>query len=413
MSPEPPVVQPVAAAPRAERLDHLDALRGFALCGISAINVAVFADPGGMPGLGGEPAAADRVTTALQFWLIESKFFSLFSFLFGIGFAFQRTGREGGTGRYLRRLAALAGFGVLHIVLLWEGDILLNYALVGLLLLAFRDCRPRTLVWWAVGLLGVPLCCYLLAAGVLTLVEATDQGHAALREAETKIVPELEKERAAALIGVTSGDFGVRLRFRLTQYLGVIVLMATRVTTVLAMFLLGLAAARSGVAARPADHLRLLRRVRFWGLGLGLPLAGLVAAGFLLLPLIPALMAVFFNQARAGPVLGLGYAATFTLVAIRPGGAWWLAPLTALGRMGLTNYLSVSLVLALVFSGLGLGLAGRVSPAGAVGVALTTVAGLAGLSMVWLRLFQFGPLEWVWRTFTYARLQPLLRRPPA
>lgn len=410
MMPELPVASPAPAAPRAERLDHLDALRGFALCGISAINVTVFADPGGMPSLRADQGPADHIVTTIQFWLIESKFFTLFSFLFGIGFALQRTGRTGGTGRYLRRLAALAVFGILHVALLWEGDILLMYAVVGLLLLAYRDCQPRTLVWWAVGLLAVPLVFYFLAAVVLALVEASTQGSEALRKAEAKIMTDLDVQRANALIRYTTGDFGIRAVDRLVNYAGLVVLLVTRVPTVLAMFLLGLAAARTGVATRPAEHLPLLRRVRFWCLGLGLPLAGLVAAGFLFFPLIPALMAFFFSQALAGPVLALGYAAAFTLFALRPGVGRWLSPLTALGRMGLTNYLSVSLVLCFIFSGFGLGLAGRLPPAAAAAVSLATVVGLAAISMAWLRWFQFGPMEWVWRTITYARIQPLRRR---
>lgn len=399
-------------APRADRLDHLDALRGFALCGISVINVAVFADLGGPPGLGTE-GAADRVVAALQIWLVESKFFSLFSLLFGVGFDLQKPAEPGGVWRFVRRLVALAGFGAAHILLLWEGDILLLYALVGPFLLPFRRCRPRALVWWAVGLLAGPLAFYLLALAGVAVAEATPAGSAWLRKAEADARVEFDRLRAEAITRSAAGGFREQASGRAGEYGGVAVLLLSRVPTVLAMFLLGLAAARSGLAADPLGRAPLLRRVRWWGLGVGLPLALLVAAGYLRLPLVAAFCCLFFNQALAGPVLALGYAAAFTLVAVRPGAAARLAPLAALGQMALTNYLLQSLAFQLVFSGLGLGLVGRVSAAAAVGVALTVDALHIAFSLLWLRRFRFGPMEWVWRTFTYAAVQPLRRPPPA
>lgn len=400
--PSPPAREP-------ERAVMLDILRGTALAGILVINITTVADPGGMFGLGRTGPLADLLVWAGLILLVESKFFTLFSFLFGMGFAIQlqRARRRGDRHwvRFLRRLFALGLFGVAHIVLLWAGDILLCYALVGLLLLAFQFASDRWLIRWSVVLLTLPLLA-IAAVFLLTVVARFfPEGDAKLREADAELLQDIAKAAPEAQANPTYGEM---IEQRLDEYKFVAVLLATRVSTVLAMFLLGMWAGRREVLARPDDHLPLSRWVRRWGLGVGLVLSALVTAQYFLAPPITALTGLFFNQTLVGPILAMGYAAAFVLFVRRVGESRF-APVAAVGRMALTNYLGQSLLCAIVFWKLGFGLVGTVSPLGQVGIAALIYLVQMALSVVWLRYFQYGPMEWLWRAFTYLRFPPFLR----
>lgn len=395
--------------PAAERIDALDALRGFALGGILLINLTAFASPGGPPGFGGDDAPADRAAVFALLWLVESKFFCLFSLLFGIGFSLQlaraEAGGAGATRRFARRLIALGGFGVAHILLLWEGDILLVYAVTGALLLLFRNRTPRGLVVWAVWLLAVPLAVYaILFVGLLAARLDPNLG-AELRAADAELVQTFADARRKA--SESAADFGSLMRERIASYGETGVLLASRIPTILAMFLIGLAAGRTGLLVASDD--RLLRRLRVWGLGVGLTAAALIAVGAFVLPPVSGLLALLFNQAFAGPVLALGYAGAFLLLTRRPGWDRRLAPLAAVGRMALTNYLAQSLICSVLFVRWGFNLGTVVPPLGQLGVAVVIFAVQVLVSLCWLRAFRFGPMEWLWRSITYWRWQPLRR----
>ena len=120
-------------------------------------------------------------------------------------------------------------------------------------------------------------------------------------------------------------------------------------------------------------------------------------------------MTMFFNNTLAGPLLGLGYAATVSLVYIRTGPALWTKPFAAAGRMALTNYLSQSLICTLIFAGYAGGMVGQVSPLGLLGVTIAIYSCQLIVSMIWLTFFRFGPMEWLWRTITYGSWQPMMR----
>ena len=159
----------------AERIEVIDVLRGFALCGILFVNIMWFKAPGGFGGISYEGTTFNRLALAAVTALAQGKFFTLFSFLFGWGFAAQLLRAEergvaaGFTRLFLRRLGILGLIGAGHVVLLSEGDILLLYALIGLLLLPLRRARPEILVRWVKWLLAVPAVVWLLLFGVLVL----------------------------------------------------------------------------------------------------------------------------------------------------------------------------------------------------------------------------------------------------
>lgn len=375
---------PVAVS---ERVAVLDALRGVALFGILLINITAFKAPGGPAVLGFDGGFLDQAVVWALILFVESKFFTLFSFLFGLGFGVQllRASARGApfVPRFVRRLLVLALFGGLHIVLLWEGDILLLYALVGGLLLLFRNVPTRTLLRWSLWLLLVPLGLYTLGFGALEVARALPGSAAALREADAAFLAAVAEERVVAAPLYANGSYTEILAARLRSYGATSFLLLSRVPSVLAMFLLGFYIVKWGVLESLDAHLPLVRRARRWGLGLGL-LTGLsVTLAWATLPPISSLVVLFFNQALAGPLLAVGYAAA------------------------LTNYIGQSLVCTTLFNGYGFGLAGEVTPSAAMAIAVVVYVVQTLLSVWWLRRFRFGPLEWVWRSLTYGRVQPL------
>ena len=402
------MLSPVAAA---ERVAALDVLRGFALFGIVLINLTAFKAPGSPPALGFEGGFGDRLVLWGLVTLVESKFFTLFSLLFGVGFGVQlvRAEARGAAlgARFFRRLLVLGLFGVLHIVLLWEGDILLLYALLGGVLFWFRKTPPRRLLRWLTGLLAVPLVLFSLMLGGSLVVRGLPGAAAQMRALDGEFVQAIDQARAEETQIYRTGSYGDILSRRLSNYTVTSALLVTRVPTVLAMFLLGLYVGKAGILRNTDASLPLLKRARFWGLGLGLPAALLVTAGYLLLPGVSGILALFLNQALAGPILALGYAAALVLLARRRTWERRLAPLAATGRMALTNYLTQSLVLTLLFYGYGFGLAGRVTPSGGVLIAASVYGVQVLFNVWWPKRFRFGPLEWVWRSLTYGQVQPL------
>jgi uncharacterized protein len=390
-----------------ERLATLDILRGFALLGILTINIMVFKAPWGVPGLGYEGPLPDRLVLRAVILLVESKFFTLFSFLFGLGFALQLLrARAAGAPfglRYARRLLALLLFGAAHVVLLWEGDILVIYALVGFPLLLFRNASPRSLLVWAAVLLAIPLALWATALVGVEVMRRTPATAAALHEADAAVLGGMARDRASVARLYARGSYAEILRRRVTAYAGLFSFWLTRVPTVLAMFLLGLYVGKQGVLRDVEGRLTLLRRVRAWGLVLGLSAAALVTVGYTRLPPASALIALMFDQALAGPILCLGYAATVTLAARGAARQLLLRPLGLTGRMALTNYLMQSLLCALIFDGYALGLAGKVAPTTALALAGGIFAVQIAFSCWWLGRFRFGPMEWLWRLMSYGK----------
>ena len=399
----------------AERIEVVDVLRGFALCGILFVNIVWFKAPGSLGGFGYEGSPLDRLVAAGVFALAQGKFFTLFSFLFGWGFATQflraeERGAAAGFPRlYLRRSAILGLIGVVHIVLLSEGDILLLYAILGLLLLPLRRARPEILHRWVKWLLIVPAAAAVLMFGALALGRVSPEGAAEIAASDRETAEQFRTEARTMTAAYLEPAFTRTAATRVQSYGRNAWIQLVLAPTVLAMFVLGLAGGRRHLARKAAGHLALLRRVRSWGLVIGLPVAALSATGASLLPTLSALMCLWVNGTVAGPLLALAYAASIALLWQRPGWQRSLRPLAAMGRMALTNYLLQSVIATLLFYGYGLGLARRVSPSLAILIATAILAGQILISGWWMRRYRFGPAEWLWRTLTYGARQPLRR----
>jgi uncharacterized protein len=181
----------------------------------------------------------------------------------------------------------------------------------------------------------------------------------------------------------------------------------------LALFLVGMVFVKRGYLQNSAEHLPLFRRGLRLGLGIGLPANFIIAlldasGGSAITSVLPAL-----GQAMlliAGPLLTLGYISAFVLLTQSESWRNRFAPLAAAGRMALSNYLAQSIVCTFIFYSFGLGLYGQVGAF--AGLVLSVVIWLMQLpvSMLWLSRFRFGPFEWLWRTLTYGKVQPMSKQ---
>jgi uncharacterized protein len=391
-----------------ERLELLDVVRGLAVCGILLVNMLLYSAPASFAHGGVWTSAADRLARGAIVLFAEGKFYSLFSFLFGLGLAVQMARAEARGARfaplYLRRLTVLLLIGLIHAYLVWWGDILHIYAILGFWLLVFRKRAPGTILAWAAVCVLIPV----LTTGVLGVA-------ATLRRAGPTVVRPAEGEtQATETVRVYArGSYGEMGRQRVKELAQEYSRMGLHAPHFFALFLLGLYAGRRDLFRNVEAHLPFIRRVMWIGLVVGLPGSLLFALKVemtsrgqaLPLGVLPGMLHFI-----CAPALGFSYAAALALLYRRPGWATRLSPLAALGRMALSNYLLQTLVGTTLFYSYGLGLYGRVGPALCLALAAGTILVQIPLSVWWLGKFRFGPVEWLWRSLTYLKLQPFLAR---
>ncbi|MDW8804133.1 DUF418 domain-containing protein [Streptomyces scabiei] len=378
------------------RLLDVDALRGFALFGILVVNLAFFAS--GYPfHLVADPAQDSWLDETAEFGvrlLFEMKFYLLFSFLFGYSFTLQlaAAGRAGAnfTARFLRRLGGLFVLGGLHAVLLFHGDILTTYALLGLALLAVRRVQPRTALITAVAIIGV-MAAGMAVAALAGVELVTDQG-AALADGRAS---------TDALAGGLGSVIGEHVRSLPTMAGS----LAVQGPLAFAAFLVGLAAGRRrSLADGMGRHRVALRRLELVGYPIGLAGALVFAIGGGTVGLAGLAVSIV-----TAPLLVGAYVATLLRVFATPRGARLARMLAPAGQMALSNYLGQSLLGVLIFTGVGLGLAGDTPPAVVPVVAAGIFALQLWLSRRWMARYRYGPAEWALRALTNAE-RPRMRR---
>lgn len=396
--------EPAATSrPAAGRLAHVDALRGFALLGILIVNIGYLASTYHGTGLE-DPGFGSPLDSAARWFVavfLEAKFFLLFSFLFGYGFTLQLSSAERHGARFaprfLRRLAGLFVLGALHAVLLFPGDILTTYAVLGLILLAARRLRPRTAVRTAVALFAITAGAYVLLALAVHAGGGSGVDPAAAAGAE---------QAAAAL----RGGPGSVIAAHLQQLPDVLVLLVFfQAPAALAAFLLGFAAGRHRALEDVTRHRRALGRLQWAGFTLGL-LGGVgYAHASLHHPGGAYHVLALGIDVITAPLLAAAYAVTVLRLACGPHGARLTAVLGPAGSTTLTNYLAQSLVCAWLFTGYGAALVGEVPPPGVLAIALLLFSAQALASRWWLRRYRYGPLEWLLRAWTTLTWPPLRR----
>jgi uncharacterized protein len=382
----------------------LDTLRGFALLGILIVNATYFASAFHGAGVD-DPAVttvADRAVSTLITLLFETKFYLLFSFLFGYSFTLQRLSAERRgtrfTAAFLRRLAALFVIGAAHAVLLFTGDILTTYALLGLVLLAAGGLRVRTAATAACVLLVVTAAVY---AGLGTLQAAF--GPLSTLDAQAATA---QAQHTAALL---AGDPVQVVTAHLQELPDTAALLLLfQAPCALAMFLLGLAAGKFGLLTRPASTV-LLRRIQLIGFPVGLAGAALYTHATTHWTGTPGETYALAVDVLTAPALAAAYAATLLRLLHSRHGQRISGALAPAGRMALSNYLAQSAVLALVFTGYGLAAVGLLHPASALLLTLALYTCQLYASARWMRTHAYGPLEWLLRAATHLAL-PRWRR---
>lgn len=424
----------MTTGPTTERQRHqiLDALRGFALMGIALANYPEFSlwtflpaeAQAAMP-----TAAADRLVRLLHYLLVDGKFYTIFSLLFGVGFSLILS--RHGSRLFLRRMLILVCIGFLHLMFLWSGDILLLYAVGGLLLPLFIRLTDRALLYAALLLIFIPV-------GLDALTEFAGIDFAAPFYAAWW--------QHATAEGITEENFASWLRDAHTypQMFAFLVQGAYermwefveghRLPKVLGLFILGYLVGKHRLYAR-LEELPLRRLLRCsllvgaptsllyaWSAVSGRPW-GLTAHSLLyavsVIPLAFAYISAFalvFVHTSASAVLNVAISSASSVSDSKSAHTLLykilrqiFSMLAAPGRMALSNYIGQTLIGILLFYGLGFGLG---TTFGLIHVVLTAFAVFLLqilLSRLWLRYFRFGILEWLWRMLTYGRYFPIRR----
>jgi uncharacterized protein len=413
-----------------ERYVVMDVVRGFALFGVLAANMRGFNMPLSAYPTPEKyfPGHSDVAVQFLLDWFISGKAYSLFAFLFGLGFAIQITRAQQRNPRfpwfYLRRIAALAVFGLIHGLLIWNGDILVPYAMSAFLLFWFRNAKLKTVSRWVIGVWG------LILSAVTTLfvvihsplakrfhMHIGANGPTAAQGDVPQVIAIYQHAHLAGVVRETAllwtGSHPPSHAHKwqwmqgvLAQDVGISVLSFT-------IFLLGLWVWRRGVLQQLYELRPQLARICRWTLPLGVAMH-LVANVAKMHPRYNNVAGVDWAltlcELLGMPTLACGYATALALAFTSD--AWhnrvaWLAPA---GRMALTNYLTQSVVCVAFYSGILTGLYGRVGPAWDMVATLVLFSAQIAFSHWWLRRFRFGPAEWLWRALTYGKLPPMRAR---
>ncbi len=382
-----------------ERYELIDVIRGFALFGVLIANLTVVTFYGTTREMLLEMPTGDYelLAASLLRYFVRGKFIFLFSLLFGLGLALQME-RAAARGKalgsiYLRRLAVLLMIGVVHGVFLWWGDILHIYALAGFVLFLLRYRSDRFLL----------ICGSLLAILPMTIFWCLPAIQAQLGvDATAGASPRstLVAERIAAL---TDGGYAAVIQDNLQNYLRnhyrwLIVTIAFYAAGV---FMLGFVVGRRRLLQEAPRHRKTFQRLLRWGLLIGLP-GGLLYT-FARTVDVASPWAVPFRLPIQVSLLALGvaYLASIVLLYQRPWARPTLSLLAPVGRMALSNYLAHSVCYVLLFSGIGLGLVGKIGNVLGVLIAITIFLAQIVVSQLWFGRFRFGPAEWLWRKLTY------------
>ncbi|MGP9788907.1 DUF418 domain-containing protein [Roseinatronobacter sp. NSM] len=396
----PAVEQPVAKGGAAamalhehQRNTRIDTVRAVALAVVIVMNMMTFS---GLAYL--DPAARadmlgplDRAAWTLLDMFFDGKALAAFSFMFGLSFSMilQRAGPEGGASalQIMRRFLVLGAIGAFNAIFLFWADILMTYAALGLLLPLAARLSQRVICALGVGLiLAGPAALALSGVGPPAPVP---EGHGdSLQAFALPQYADAVTQNLNMVTGAADGAAGMLL-LRLFMLSG--------------LFLLGLAAGKAALLAHIAA-----RRGAMLRAGAVCLLLGLGAwAG---LHLIQTPRGIWFMLYLETPLMALGYLMVLTGALHGPRLQWVHTLLAPLGRMSLTGYLGSSALGQMLFYGWGFQLIGQTGTLAVVALAGGVVMGLCGFAHLWFRHFIYGPWEWLWRSLTHLRPQPLFGR---
>ncbi|MFD1067884.1 DUF418 domain-containing protein [Oceanobacillus locisalsi] len=378
-----------------KRLEWIDAARGFAIFGIFMVNIGAFSAPYFLYG-GAEdawPAAMDQFSLIFIDIFFQASFYTLFSILFGFGIQIQKDSLDkkhmSPYTFFGRRLGALIVFGLIHAFAIWSGDILLTYGAIGFLLLLFLNSEDNILLGWAIGLLGIST---LLLTGMqfamrdfmdMRFTAEINQAYQAYRSSDV-----------SAILTQNAQDW------QMSNGINGLIMFPF---IFLPLFLFGMYLARKRWFHDPLQFTSILKKA--WLISL---------LGFIVFKIGPYAFGnptwfALMQDNVGGTASAMFYLTSITLLWQKRPMQKVLRMLTPIGKMALSNYLLQSVVAVWLFYGFGLGLYGDMRPVQQIGVVVGIFFLQVAGSVIWLRYFRFGPVEWLWRSITYKKMQPLKR----
>ena len=407
----------IAAPPR---LQSLDLVRGVAVMGILLLNIVAFSMPEAAyfnPRAYGGSEGADLGVWLVNFILFDGKMRGLFSFLFGASMllVIERAEAKGESpvSTHYQRMAWLLIFGLAHLWLVWFGDILGGYALIGMAAFWLRKLSVRGMVVIGIALVIFQTLLFCALPFGVYYLQSIPDGSAGYADAAKHLaefnsgfgVPTAAEN--AHTLAVYRGNYaGIFAERMAHNQLGPIPMALLYGSETIAYMLFGMAALRSGML-RGEWEPRRLKRMASIGFLIGVPAYAAIAAWLINqdFAMFPVMLAVFVLTTPLRPILFLGWAALILLLA-RPGGRL-TERVTAAGRMAFTNYLTTSLICTTFFYGYGFGWFGYLSRAELYLVVLAVWALILLWSKPWLARFRYGPFEWAWRSLARGKLQPM------
>jgi len=404
-----PKVEPVQVQ---ERIEVLDVIRGFALLGILIANMAWYSSPALYADFLGENMWTgfwDTITSSFINLFVQGKFYSIFSFLFGLGFAifFERAKERTTKPKFLfhRRLFILLIIGLFHAFFIWYGDILVTYALLGFLLPLFFNRKPKTLIKWAISLFGVFLLFLTFLMGILALGRMYNEGM--ITDSLQPFYADIENRIVNSFQAYGQGTFSEIMTQRTSDTLFALNQVFVSIFVIFPLFLFGLYAGRKKIFQSIETNLILIRKIWAWSLVIGLTMSiikfifkNIMGADFY------SFYTVFHTGAGFFGDTGLCFFFMTSIILLSQNEKWKLKlkPLAYMGRMALSNYLLQSIICTIIFYNYGFGLYGKINPALGLVFSIAIFIIQIFISKYWLKYYQFGPVEWVWKCLTYGKL---------
>ncbi|KAA0547643.1 DUF418 domain-containing protein [Bacillus sp. BGMRC 2118] len=380
-----------------DRIHSLDMIRGFALLGIFLVNMSSFHSPVLYKGAFEKAEGMNQLIINFINFFAQASFYTLFSFLFGYGIIIflDRAKAKGLNYKqlFIRRLIVLLIIGILHAFFIWHGDILITYAIIGFMVLAFYPVKSRTLLTSGLLILLIPA---ILFSALLFLASFVTPDAAWPRDT-VMFNQSLETYSSGTFLEIT--EQRIEDWYSVNNLGNAFFL----ITSILPLFLLGAYVAKEKWFSQVERHKKSIFFMWIISLVIGVPAK--------LLPFLVTenIASEFIQDSIGGPAMALFYGTSIVLLVEKKVWRKFLQPFAYVGRLSLTNYLLQSIICTFIFYSYGLGYYGQTSHIEGLFITVGIYMVQIVLSYFWLKHFHYGPMEWLWRSLTYGKTQKLRR----
>ncbi|TSB45538.1 DUF418 domain-containing protein [Alkalicoccobacillus porphyridii] len=372
------------------RIRLLDILRGFAIIGTLGTNIWLFADPGASLFI----LTLDETTNRLDYWVhlffsifINGKLLGLLTIMFGIGLEmkYRKALRDDLPWKkmYLWTMLLLFLDGLLHYILVFEYDILMSYAITGMIVAFLVGCREKVMKRWMASAASI----HILGLTVMTMAWVW-------MFQEEEILSEIIQEFSVSEIIYTSSSYLEQVHFRLSNFISMRFEAIAIIFMNIFLYLVGIRLYRSGAFSDDERGRAKRKKLLVWGLGLGIPLNALI--------MIPGQIFDLFTRYLFAPVLSLGYIGLLAFLSERNWVSWLLARFEVIGKCALSCYVLQNLLASIIFYSWGFGLAPSTNVYLIVGAWIFITVVMMLVAHIFVKTMGTGPLEWIWRKLSYA-----------